>query len=128
MNRHQFVAVFEDRLLYIALSGLVLGPALVATGVSILDSWAVTILPLVTLLLGVLFTDIGVALIGLRFTQPRIGHRLVMSASGAIAGTILAGAYLSTVTEFILGPPVVAGGLSVAVVIGFVVASVERGM
>lgn len=105
---------------------LVLGLALVALGVSILDPWAVTILPLAALIIGFLLANIGGALVGLRFAQPRTGQRLVLGASGAVSATIIVGGYLSTVTEFIRGPPIVVGALSVAVVTGFVVTSVER--
>lgn len=126
IGQRHFLTIFEHRLLELGLSGLVLGFAFVAIAVRIMDPWAVTILPLAAMINGVLLANIGGALVGLRFAQPRTGHRLVLGASGAVGGTIIVGGYLSTVTQFILGPPIVAGALGVAVVIGIVVATVER--
>lgn len=117
---------FRRQPLEFGLSGFLLGFVLVAIGVKIMDPWAVTVLPLAALIIGALLANIGGALVGIRFARTRFGHRLVLGASGAIVGTIIVGGYLSTFTEIMLGPPVVVGGLGVAVVIGFVVASVQR--
>jgi hypothetical protein len=127
MKRRRFVAVFQDRLLELGLSGLVLGLALVAVGVRILDPWAVELVPLAALIIGFLLANIGGGVVGLQFAGRQTGQRLVLGGLGAVVSTIVVGSYLSTATDFILGPPVVVGGLSVAVVIGFVVALVERG-
>lgn len=117
-------SILRRRLLELGVSGLVLGFALVAIGVRIMEPMAVTILPLAAMIIGMVLTNVGGALLGVRLARFRTGHQLLLGASGAIAGTIIVGGYLSIVTEMILGPPIVVSGLGLAAVIGIVVASV----
>lgn len=126
MGRRRFLAFFSGRMLEFGLSGFVLGFALNVIAVRTAQPFAVNQYQVAALVLGFLLANVGGALVGLRFAQPRIGQRLVLGASGALAGTIIIGSYLSTAGEFNTGPPVVVAGLGVAVFIGIVVALVER--
>lgn len=125
MSRRRFLAIFEGRLFEFGLSGLVLGFALYVFAVRTAQPFAVSQYQLAAFVLGFLLANVGGALVGLRFAQPRIGQRLVLGASGALVGTIIIGSYLSTAGGFNTGPPVVVAGLGVAVFIGIVVALVE---